>query len=116
MKKIILCLFLLTFSSPTYSATPSLKDFKIDNTNQLYSKRNMSYFINQGYKLVLQETRGIRTAYVLKKGKDYVGPEDIQDVAPDVLSHRLVLSFEAEADGVTANQIIDKLLNNIGVP
>ena len=50
------------------------------------------------------------------KGKDYVGPEDIQDVAPDVLRHRLVLSFEAEADGVTANQIIDKLLNNIGVP
>ena len=33
----------------------------------------MSYFINQGYELVLQETRGIRTAYVLKKGKDYVG-------------------------------------------
>ena len=50
------------------------------------------------------------------KGKDYVGPEDIQEVAPDVLRHRLVLSFEAEADGVTANQIIEKLLNNIGVP
>ncbi len=33
----------------------------------------MSYFINQGYELVLQETRGIRTAYVLKKGKDYIG-------------------------------------------
>ena len=33
----------------------------------------MSYFINQGYELVLQETRGIRTAYVLKKGEDYIG-------------------------------------------
>ena len=73
MKRLILCIFLLTFSSPTYTATPSLKDFKIDDTNQLYSKRNMSYFIKQGYELVLQETRGIRTAYVLKKGKDYVG-------------------------------------------
>jgi hypothetical protein len=73
MKKIILCLFLLTFSSPTYSATPSLKDFKIDNTNQLYAERNMSYFIKQGYELVLQETRGVRTAYVLKKANDYVG-------------------------------------------
>tara|TARA_B100001059_G_scaffold220357_1_gene242314 strand:- start:1373 stop:2341 length:969 start_codon:yes stop_codon:yes gene_type:complete len=50
------------------------------------------------------------------KGKDFVGPEDIQEVAPDVLRHRLVLSFEAEADGVTSNQIIAKLLNNIGVP
>jgi len=73
MKKLILCLFLLTFSSPTYSLTPSLKDFKIDNTNQLYAKRNMSYFINQGYELVLQETRGVRTAYVLQKANDYVG-------------------------------------------
>ena len=73
MKRLILCIFLLTFSSPTYTATPSLKDFKIDDTNQLYSKRNISYFIKQGYELVLQETRGIRTAYVLKKGKDYVG-------------------------------------------
>ena len=50
------------------------------------------------------------------KGKDFVGPEDIQEVAPDVLRHRLVLSFEAEADGITSNQIIAKLLNNIGVP
>ena len=73
MKRIILLIFLLTFSSPVFSATPSLKDFKIDDTNQLYSKRNMSYFIKQGYELVLQETRGVRTAYVLQKDNDYVG-------------------------------------------
>jgi len=73
MKKIILCLFLLTLSNSVFSATPSLKDFKIDDTNQLYSKRNMSYFIKQGYELVLQETRGVRTAYVLQKDNDYVG-------------------------------------------
>ena len=73
IKKITLLIFLLTFSSPTYSVTPSLKDFKIDDTNQLYSKRNMSYFIKQGYELVLQETRGVRTAYVLQKDNDYVG-------------------------------------------
>ena len=73
MKRITLLIFLITFSSPTYAATPSLKDFKIDDTNQLYSKRNMSYFIKQGYELVLQETRGVRTAYVLQKDNDYVG-------------------------------------------
>ena len=72
MKRLILCLSLLTFSSSN-AATPSLKDFKIDDTNQLYSKRNMSYFIKQGYELVLQETRGVRTAYVLQKDNDYVG-------------------------------------------
>ena len=73
IKKITLLIFLLTFSSPTYAATPSLKDFKINDTNQLYAKRNMSYFIKQGYELVLQETRGVRTAYVLQKDNDYVG-------------------------------------------
>ena len=72
MKRLILCLSLLTFSSSN-AATPSLKDFKIDDTNQLYSKRNISYFIKQGYELVLQETRGVRTAYVLQKGNDYIG-------------------------------------------
>ena len=49
-------------------------------------------------------------------GRDYVGPEDIQDVAPDILRHRLVLSFEAEADGVSPNSVIERLLDGVGVP
>ena len=73
MKKLIFIIFLLTFSSPTYSTIPSLKELAINKENKIYAKRNMSYYINQGYELVLQETRGIRTAYVLKKDKDYVG-------------------------------------------
>ena len=73
MKKLILIIFLLTFSSPTYSTTTSLKYFTINKKNKIYAKRNLSYYINQGYELVLQETRGIRTAYVLKKNNYYVG-------------------------------------------
>ncbi len=49
-------------------------------------------------------------------GRDYVGPEDIQNVAPDILRHRLVLSFEAEADGVSPNTVIERLLDGVGVP
>lgn len=49
-------------------------------------------------------------------GRDYVAPEDIQDVAPDILRHRLVLSFEAEADGVTPDSIIERVLDGVGVP
>jgi MoxR-like ATPase len=49
-------------------------------------------------------------------GRDFVGPEDIQDVASDVLRHRIVLSFEAEADGVTENSVIERLLDSVGVP
>jgi MoxR-like ATPase len=49
-------------------------------------------------------------------GRDYVGPEDIQEVAADVLRHRLVLSFEAEADGVNENSVIRRILDGVGVP
>ena len=49
-------------------------------------------------------------------GRDYVGPEDIQAVATDVLRHRLVLSFEAEADGTNENSIIERILDGVGVP
>jgi MoxR-like ATPase len=50
------------------------------------------------------------------QGRDYVGPEDIQSVAADVLRHRLVLSFEAEADGISPNSIIERVLDGVGVP
>ncbi|MCZ6887494.1 MAG: MoxR family ATPase, partial [Gammaproteobacteria bacterium] len=55
-------------------------------------------------------------AHAWLAGRDYVGPEDIQDVAPDVLRHRLVLSFEAEADGVDADSVIERILDGVGVP
>ena len=55
-------------------------------------------------------------AHAWLEGRDYVGPEDIQAVAFDVLRHRLVLSFEAEADGVEANSVIERILDGVGVP
>ncbi len=55
-------------------------------------------------------------AHAWLKGQDFVGPEDIQAVAPDVLRHRIVLSFEAEADGVNSNSIIAGILDGVGVP
>jgi MoxR-like ATPase len=55
-------------------------------------------------------------AHAWLAGRDFVGPEDIQAVAPDVLRHRLVLSFEAEADGIEADTVIEGILNGVGVP
>jgi len=55
-------------------------------------------------------------AHAWLDGRDFVGPEDIQAVAPDVLRHRLVLSFEAEADGVDSNSVIAGVLDGVGVP
>lgn len=47
--------------------------------------------------------------------RDYVLPEDIKEIAKDVLNHRIILNFEAEADGVSTNSIIDAILNNIEI-
>jgi len=49
-------------------------------------------------------------------GRDYVTPEDIQGVAHDILRHRILISFEAEAAGRTPDEIVDTLLSRIGVP
>ena len=55
-------------------------------------------------------------AHAWLEGRDYVGPEDIQAIASDVLRHRIVLSFEAEADGVDTNSVIQRILDGVGVP
>jgi MoxR-like ATPase len=49
-------------------------------------------------------------------GRDFVMPEDIQSVAPDVLRHRLILSYEAEAEGINADRVITELLRRVAVP
>lgn len=46
-------------------------------------------------------------------GRDFVTPEDVQTVAHDVLRHRLILSYEAEAEGIDTNQVIDMLLQQV---
>jgi len=49
-------------------------------------------------------------AHAWLQGRDYVSPDDVQAVAHDVLRHRLILSFEAEARGVSTDKAIDQLL------
>jgi MoxR-like ATPase len=49
-------------------------------------------------------------------GRDYVLPEDISELALDVLRHRIVLSYEALADDVTADAIITKVLDAVAAP
>jgi MoxR-like ATPase len=47
------------------------------------------------------------------QGKAFVTPDDVQAVAFDALRHRLVLSFEAEAAGVTTDDVIERLLSRV---
>jgi MoxR-like ATPase len=55
-------------------------------------------------------------ALALVRGRQYVLPEDIRTIAPDVLRHRLVLSYEALGDDVGVQQIVDAILRTVPVP
>jgi len=55
-------------------------------------------------------------AYAFIKRRGYVIPEDIRAVCPDVLRHRIGLTYEAEANNITSEQIINEILNTVEVP
>ena len=55
-------------------------------------------------------------AHAWLDGRDFVGPEDVQALAPDVLRHRLILNYEAEAEGVTPDKVVSELILRIAVP
>lgn len=54
-------------------------------------------------------------AHAWLQGKDYVSPDDVQAVIHDVLRHRLILSFEAQASGIGVEQVIDRLVQHVPV-
>ena len=54
-------------------------------------------------------------AYAWLKGRDYVSPNDVQAVAHDVLRHRLLLSYDAQAEDVKADQVINKVIELVAV-
>jgi MoxR-like ATPase len=55
-------------------------------------------------------------ALALVRGREYALPQDIQEIAHDVLRHRLVLSYQALGDGIGADAVIDRILASVAVP
>jgi len=55
-------------------------------------------------------------ALAFLSGRGYVTPQDVKDVAKDVLRHRVILSYEAEAEDVKPEQVIDRILGEVPVP
>ncbi len=49
------------------------------------------------------------------EGRDYVLPEDIKELAPDIMNHRILLNYEAEADGIRTGTIIDAILRKVAI-
>ena len=56
------------------------------------------------------------SANALLHQRDYVIPEDVIELAPDILRHRIVLDFAAQAEGISANQIIQELIQRVPAP
>ncbi|MCW8929383.1 MAG: AAA family ATPase [Gammaproteobacteria bacterium] len=79
--------------------------------------KNLAKWINYGVspRATIALDRCAR-AHAWLSGKDYVAPSDIQAVVADIFRHRLLLSFEAEANGIDTDYYINKLLSYIAVP
>ena len=89
-------------------ATRYPKEYKLDNLAPyiLYgASPRASIFLTKAAK-----------AYAFLQGRGYVTPEDVKEIGPDVLRHRILLTYEAEAENVTTENIIEKLFTTVEVP
>jgi MoxR-like ATPase len=55
-------------------------------------------------------------ALAFMNGRGFVTPQDVKDMAADVLRHRILLSYEAEAEEVSADSIIERIMSKVPVP
>lgn len=78
---------------------------------------NISEFIRFGAspRATISLTIGAR-AQAFLNGRGYVTPQDVKSVVPDILRHRIIISYEAEAEELTADDLIDKILSELPVP
>ena len=88
-------------------ATRKPQDFKLD----------LKHFIQFGAspRATIYLTLAAK-AWALLQGRDYVIPEDVKSIGPDVLRHRIILTYEAEAQTVSSDAIVKQVLNAVPVP
>ena len=84
---------------------PKVFGIDIEELIQYGASPRASIYINQAAK-----------AYAFLQGRGYVIPQDIKSIGFDVLRHRVLLSYEAEAEDLTPDDIITKIFENIEVP
>ena len=89
-------------------STRSPKDFKLDKFSQFISYGGSP---RASINLALAAK-----AYAFIKRRGYVIPEDVRAVCPDVMRHRIGLTYEAEAENITTEEIINEILNTVEVP
>ena len=84
---------------------PKAYGMDIENLIQYGASPRASIYLNQAAK-----------AYAFLQGRGYVTPQDVKTIGPDVLRHRILLSYEAEAEEMTSDDVIAKLFEHIEVP
>jgi MoxR-like ATPase len=55
-------------------------------------------------------------AWALLQAREYVTPEDVKSIGPDVLRHRIILTYEAEAQAMTTDALIKRIFHTVPVP
>jgi MoxR-like ATPase len=88
-------------------ATRNPKDYKLDIAHQIEygGSPRATLYLNMASR-----------ANAMLHGRAYATPQDVKEVAPDVLRHRIILTYEAEAEEITSEDIIAKILGEIPVP
>jgi len=103
------------------SISDSLEKYIIEIVNATRNPKNVGLNNESEYITFGASPRGsinmnlASKAMAYMNGRDYVLPEDIKNVANDVLNHRIILNYEAEADGINTSQIISAILDKIEI-
>jgi len=79
------------------------------------SRRHANVKLGLSMRGALAYIRAAKT-WAISKGRNHVLPDDIKDLAVPIMSHRLLLSAEAQFSGVTVERVIDELLNSVAAP
>ena len=82
-----------------------------------FGLKNMNNYLTYGAspRASIHVIEGAR-ALAMLRGRDYALPEDVTDLVPDVFRHRLVLSYEALAEGLAPDQLIQRIMQNVRAP
>lgn len=101
--------------------SPSLENYIIElvfatRQPENYGLKDEAHYIQYGVSTRATINLNLAAkALAFLEGRMYVLPEDIKDIVHDVFNHRILLNYEAEADGVTTTQIIENILKNIPI-
>lgn len=92
---------------------PKLLEFIARIVNE--TRNNPSLFLGASPRASLAIVKASK-AFAAMMGRDFVTPEDVVEMAPHVLRHRIILTPEKEMEGLTADELIDRIIKSVEIP